>query len=100
MLDQPFQNRVLDAFIAAVLELSKEGTQFWPSRESVDIIYKATPKNSPARKMMVAMHVYAGLPHWIDNDPDASNEEFSGRSDESIIETTPSSVHWSTDEPL
>jgi hypothetical protein len=45
--------------------------------ESVNIIYSTTPEGSPARQLVVDLHVIYGIPTWIDKDPaKASHVQF------------------------
>lgn len=86
MIDGASQNRVMDAFLASALENTADNSTFWPTKESVEIIYNATPKDLPGRKLMVAMHVYAGGPHWLPTDPDACNHEFTKDLSRALLE--------------
>ena len=52
---------------------NSRGARYYPVGTQVDLIYKGTCANSPARKLMVDMHVKAGQANWLDvgvNNPD------------------------------
>ncbi|KAK5739077.1 hypothetical protein LTR17_005597 [Elasticomyces elasticus] len=81
LIDPAFQDRVIDAIIAGTREgvADDKGVfqRWYPVTEVVDTIYKATPKDSPARRLMVDMHVLKGKATWIETEqPECNNLEF------------------------
>ena len=79
LIDKQFQNRVIDALVTGTREEfpREEGgiTTRYPTKESVDAVYKGTPIGSPARRLMVDLHVRHGAQEWIANDT-MQNVEF------------------------
>ncbi|KAK5717818.1 hypothetical protein LTR15_008659 [Elasticomyces elasticus] len=76
-----FQDRIVDAFVSGTREPVKNAfypaTCSHPMKDVVDDIYKGTPKGSPARRLMVDMHVMQGTSAWIDVEhPESVNHEF------------------------
>lgn len=81
-LDRQFQDRVVDALIAATHQPrpSKQyehGTARWfPTAETLVPIYEHTPVGSPIRQLMVDMHLAHGIPKWLDADVGQHSKEF------------------------
>lgn len=72
--DAHFKNTVIDAIIASTKEEDADGERWFPTNESVDIVYQGTPAGSPARKLMVDLHIEDGRASWLDLG--ANNHEF------------------------
>jgi len=62
----------------AVNDGDEGGFEWWsPTNEAVEIIYKTTPRGSPARHLMVDMHTLKGDERWIDiGHPEKHNHDF------------------------
>lgn len=71
LIDDNLQDRVLDAIIATV---RKE--HCYPSKATVKTIYRSTPEGSPARKLMVDVHVIHGAPSWISSKTEETHFDF------------------------
>ncbi|KAK1080378.1 hypothetical protein LTR33_005593 [Friedmanniomyces endolithicus] len=81
IIDEQFQNCVIDALVAATrtdVPDNAGGSNHWyPTKGTVDSIYRITPKGSPARRLMVDMHTINAQEAWIDVDcPEQNNHEF------------------------
>lgn len=72
--DIRFKNTVIDAIIANTNEEDAEGTRWYPTDGAVDIIYKGTRPESPARKLVVDLHVKIGNEGWLEGG--LNNHEF------------------------
>ncbi|TKA69373.1 hypothetical protein B0A55_06160 [Friedmanniomyces simplex] len=83
-LDETFQNRVIDAIVAGTRDEIPAATtgggdsgSWYPTKKTVDYIYRHTPEGSPARRLMVDTHALKGWEQWIDTDrPESNNHEF------------------------
>ena len=74
IIDVAFKNDVLAVFAHKATALA--GDNVFPTNAAVDIIYRGTPQQSPARRMMVDMHTWEGYGHWISDSLDETNKEF------------------------
>lgn len=83
IIDDEFQKIVIDAFVAGSRTNVPDGTggvtRRFPSKTAVSMIYEATPKGSPARRLMVDMYTLKGNSHndWVGVDhPLKHNHDF------------------------
>ncbi|KAK5120537.1 hypothetical protein LTR85_006193 [Meristemomyces frigidus] len=81
LVDKAMQDRVIDTFVLATRQErhgeAGKGLRWFPTKENVDLLYKSLPGSSPARQLMVDMHVLYGAEKWIDRDDlDNNNKEF------------------------
>lgn len=65
LLDRKFQNRVITAIVMRSRE-SNGKSKTYPD-EPVAVIYQSTPKDSPARRLMVDFFVRYGRRAWVEN---------------------------------
>ncbi|KAK4542383.1 hypothetical protein LTR36_006840 [Oleoguttula mirabilis] len=72
--DIRFKNAVLAAFIAKGRVQDVNDTYWYPTDTEIDVLYRGTPPKSPARRLMVDLHVAAGEPEWLDNE--SNNADF------------------------
>lgn len=72
--DIAFKNAVIDAIIANSETPGPNGHRWYPTGESVEIIYNGTCEGSLARKLLVDMHRVDGNEAWWD--PQSTNSEF------------------------
>lgn len=71
--DARFKNAVVDAIIGKLHDEDEEG--WGPTGINVDIIYRDTCEGSPARKLMIDLHMKSGWAGWITNQQ-VHNQEF------------------------
>lgn len=77
LMDKIFQDRVIDSFVMGTREKRQSGSRHFPTKRTIDTVYKMVPAGSPARRLMVDMYVMHGKPRWIDiGGPDQNNKEF------------------------
>ena len=76
MLDQVFQNRVMDALVSATRERDENGKRYFHDDLCIDKLYRNTPKNALARQFMVDVWVRRGRSKWISEDTALINKEF------------------------
>lgn len=76
LLDNVFQDRIIDVLVTCVREKGKDGTTRWPAQEHVNTIYRGTTKGSAGRRLMVNMHVLQGRGNWLGEDADSCHHEF------------------------
>ncbi|KAK1074594.1 hypothetical protein LTR12_005786 [Friedmanniomyces endolithicus] len=81
IVDDTFQDCVIDAFVAGTRTPSPNGagvpTRCCPPYTTVDIVYKATPKGSPARRLMVELYTLKAGDDSINIEhPEKNNHEF------------------------
>ncbi|KAK0304218.1 hypothetical protein LTR01_007574 [Friedmanniomyces endolithicus] len=69
IIDHRFQNCVLDAIVAGTRINVPKATggvhKEFPGQNTVDRVYKATPKGSPARRLVLDMYTLKGNENWI-----------------------------------
>ncbi|KAK5120539.1 hypothetical protein LTR85_006195 [Meristemomyces frigidus] len=70
LIDPESQDRVLDAILAIARFRDDRGRQKFPADEAISIIYDATPPGSPARRLLVDLHMRHGGSGWISNHRD------------------------------
>ncbi|KAK4547282.1 hypothetical protein LTR36_000937 [Oleoguttula mirabilis] len=110
LIDPEFQDRVLDAITASARFRHPGIKRGFPSNKAIGIIYDGTPSTSPARRLIVDLHVRYGGPEWMSADCDKVHPEFTldlatelmkerrtkgteGRSYEDLESGTPCSYH-------
>lgn len=75
-----FRNAVINAFISRMQEaqhVTESGKHHCcPIATVVDTVYQGTRPNSPARRLMVDVHLKHGGEHWIVQDAQKHNKEF------------------------
>ena len=79
IMDSEFQDRVIDAMIAASLEKDEEGWTYHPDSHPALIIYEGTSEGSPARGLIINEFVAFGRDKWITKEAQCGlelNEEF------------------------
>lgn len=76
LLDTVFRDRIIDVIVTCARESISGGNGKWPTRKTVDTIYNGTPNGSPARHLMVSMHVLKGTESWVDEDAESCDHEF------------------------
>ncbi|KAF2486837.1 hypothetical protein BDY17DRAFT_321598 [Neohortaea acidophila] len=81
LLDREFQDRVVDATIAASHDTGyKESSKrLFPSDGVVDSLYRRTSKGCPMRRLLIDLSICQGGEGWMvpaQNDPDGINVEF------------------------
>lgn len=57
-------------------EKDEEGARWFPTKEDVAIIYDGTPEGSPARQLMVYLHVRYGSSSWIAKQYEENHPQF------------------------
>ena len=73
--DISFKNRVVDAILATAGGEGDATASLIPAGLDVDIIYRATRTESPARRLMVDLHVAYGDSTYV-NHEEVMNHEF------------------------
>lgn len=77
-MDHKFKDCVIDAMVTGCR--TKEETlgrkRHFPDDDSITAIYEGTPVASPARRLMVDLHVTHGHAGWISKSRDKVNHEF------------------------
>ncbi|KAK6443670.1 hypothetical protein LTR95_000497 [Oleoguttula sp. CCFEE 5521] len=63
--DKSFRLSVLSAIIKLLCEPCADGTSYYPSKETLQIIYGGTPVESPERQILVACYAGAGEAEWL-----------------------------------
>ena len=76
LLDTPFQDRIIDAIVCVTREVSSTGKRRYPTKTTVDTVYASTPEGSPARKLMVDIHVLYGQVKWLGSRKQPNNPDF------------------------
>ncbi|KAK1812880.1 hypothetical protein LTR12_012764 [Friedmanniomyces endolithicus] len=81
IIDDRFQNCVIDAFVAGTRVATPNSTgglnYIYPGYHTVDSLYKVTPKGSPARRLMVEMYALQAGDGFINVEhPEENNHEF------------------------
>lgn len=72
VIDNAFKDAIIDSIV-----VSARVTRTFPGHLAVARIYDGTPPGSPARKLMVDMHVWDGHAGWIDlENLEIFNKEF------------------------
>lgn len=61
MLDSEIQRAIIAETLWLSLLESSEGTRLLPENREISVIYRGTPENSPARRMLVDLHVSYGF---------------------------------------
>ncbi|KAK3700452.1 hypothetical protein LTR37_015956 [Vermiconidia calcicola] len=79
LIDRTFQNRVMDATVAAKREPDENGRKYRPNASLSSIVYSGTPKGSPLRRFMVDCYLRSGASGSIQqhaDEPDKVDHEF------------------------
>lgn len=77
LLDTNFQDRVIDAIVAAARQPDESGHRQIPDEVSVNYIYQNSPKGSPARKLMVDIWLTDSGDDWLEDvHPDKMDHDF------------------------
>lgn len=76
LIDAPFQDEVINAIVASSRKADHNGIRHPPSLLSISIIYRDTPPDSPARRLMADFYAFHGKPTWIAEDPVFYDKEF------------------------
>lgn len=74
--DVNFKNAAIIGILKRMQEPVRNNQCWYPVTKVVDIIYTGTMPGSPARKLMVDVHVNRGAAHWITANPEENNKEF------------------------
>jgi hypothetical protein len=67
-LNRRLQSAVVEQILRLTSMPDKDGKEWYPTGESVNIVYNGTPEGSPGRCLMVDLHVVMGATQWLDNE--------------------------------
>ncbi|KAF2800821.1 hypothetical protein K505DRAFT_412723 [Melanomma pulvis-pyrius CBS 109.77] len=65
LLDIPFKNVIIDAFVAAACH-EPAVERRWPKAKAISILYAGTPDESAGRRLMVDFWVWVAREEWAD----------------------------------
>jgi hypothetical protein len=71
LIDPRCQNAVLDTMV-----LCHQKERWCPAQTTATTIYEGTPRGSPARKLLVDMHLLRGRKDFLFDEPAHNNHEF------------------------
>lgn len=71
-LNSSLKEAVMTEFFRLMDTEDASGIWWSPTQEEVNIIYRGTPANSPARRLMVDVHIRNGQEDWICDDLEPS----------------------------
>ncbi|KAK5133028.1 hypothetical protein LTR08_008233 [Meristemomyces frigidus] len=75
VLDALLKNTVMDAFLYRMNE-KVENTFYCPCTTVIDTIYQGTMPGSPARQMVLDIHICDGRASWVTLKPEENNKDF------------------------
>jgi hypothetical protein len=67
LLDETIRGAIIKEFICFTSLTDKSSKRYCPMRETVSIIYRGTTAGSPARRLMVDIHLAYGTTKWLDS---------------------------------
>lgn len=67
LLDETIRGALIKEFVRLARLTDKNSKRYCPTREAVNIIYRGTTAASPARRLMVDLHVAYGTTKWFDS---------------------------------
>lgn len=76
LIDTTFKDCVINAFVAKSKAKDKDGRYWYPAGHVVNIIYENTSAGSPARRLVVDLHVRYGYEKWIQLTNEKLNYDF------------------------
>lgn len=81
LIDTAFQDAVISVLVGLTRKKDQDDVNYYPGFSTVNIIYEGTTDKSPARRLLVDLHVRHGNENWIKdhcvkNGSDCFNHEF------------------------
>lgn len=67
VLDKAARNAIVTEIMRLIWVRNDNGDTWVPNHEAISFVYGATPESSPARRLLVDLHVKYGLPEFMDH---------------------------------
>ncbi|OCL08416.1 hypothetical protein AOQ84DRAFT_388851 [Glonium stellatum] len=70
LMDTTFKDAIVDAIISKAVTPAADDDCWYPDGKAIGLIYDGTPKDSPARELLVAFYHCCGDSDWITKEDD------------------------------
>lgn len=72
LLDEPIRANITKEILRLTKLADKDSKLYYPMKEAANIIYRGTTDDSPARRLMVDIHLIRGATEWLDSTYEAA----------------------------